>query len=130
MVVFVLMRIHEPVDVFAVPGVLVTWCWRDWFGSPCLPLVAEPCVEPWDVAAVDLAVVDGALVAAERGLEAGEFDGVSGDGRVQGSGFDFGLAAFRTDGSGIASAKWSKPDSGVAGCFGSPTGGVGEGISV
>ena len=53
------------------------------------------------MAAADLAVVDGALVAAERGLESGQFDGVSGDGRVQGSGFGCGLAAFRADGSGI-----------------------------
>lgn len=101
MVVFVLMWIHELVDVFAVPGVLVLACWRDGFGRPCLPLVAEPCVEPWNVAGADLSVVDGVLVAAERGLEAGEFDGIPGDGRVQGSGFDFGLAAFRADGSGI-----------------------------
>ena len=101
MVVFVLMRIHELVDVFAVPGVLVDWRRRDWLGCPGFPLVAEPCVEPWDVAVADLAVVDGVLVAAERGLESGEFDGVSGDGRVQGSGFGFGLAAFRADGSGI-----------------------------
>ena len=100
-VVCVLMWIHELVDVFAVPGVLVLACGCDGFRRPCLPLVAEPCVESWDVAAADLAVVDGALVAAERGLESGQFDGVSGDGRVQGSGFDFGLAAFRADGSGI-----------------------------
>lgn len=101
MVVFVLMRIHELVDVFAGPGVLVAWCWRDWLGRPCLPLVAEPCVEPWDLARWDAAVVDGSLVAAERGLEPGELDGVSGDGRVQVSRFGFGLAAFRADGSGI-----------------------------
>lgn len=101
MVVFVLMRIHELVDVFAGPGVLVLVRGCDGFRRPCLPLVAEPCVEPWDVAAADLTVVDGVLVAAQRGLEPGELDGVSGDGRVQGSGFGFGLAAFRADGSGI-----------------------------
>ena len=100
-VVFVLMWIHELVDVFAVPGVLVLARGCDGFGRPCLPLVAEPCVEPWDVAVADLTVVDGVPVAAERGLESGEFDGVSGDVRVQGSGFGFGLAAFRADGSGI-----------------------------
>ena len=75
MVVFVLVWIHELVDVFAVPVVLVDWRRRDWLGRPGFPLVAEPCVEPWDVAAADLAVVDGVLVAAERGLESGQFDG-------------------------------------------------------
>ena len=79
MVVFVLVRIHELVDVFAGPGVLVLARGCDGFRRPCLPLVAEPCVEPWDVAAADLAVVDGVLVAAERGLESGQFDWVSGD---------------------------------------------------
>ena len=72
MVVFVLMRIHELVDVFAGPGVLVLVRGCDGFRRPCLPLVAEPCVEPWDVAGADLAVVDGMLVAAQRGLEPGE----------------------------------------------------------
>lgn len=130
MVVCVLVWIHELVDVFAVPGVLVAWCWRDWFGCPGLPLVAEPCVEPWDVAAADLAVVDGVLVAAERGLEAGEFDGVSGDGRVQGSGFDFGLAAFRADGSGVGFGEMVEAGFRRGGLLRFAGGRVGEGISV
>ena len=79
MVVFVLMWIHELVDVVAVPGVVVAWLACGWFWSPGLPLVAEPCGESWDLPLWHLAVVDGALVAADRGLEAGELDWVLGD---------------------------------------------------
>lgn len=97
MVVFVLVWIHELVDVFAVPGVLVDWRRRDWLGVPGFPIVAEPCVEPWVWPLRIWPSLTGALVAAERGLESAEFDGVSGDGRVQASCFGFGLAAFRAE---------------------------------
>ena len=101
MVVFVFVGVHEPVDVFAVPGVAVWSGWCGGFGCPGLPLVAEPCVEPWDVSRADLAVVDGSPVSADGGLESGELGGVLGDFRVQASGFEVGFAAFRADGAGI-----------------------------
>lgn len=101
MVVFVLMWIHELVDVFAVPGVLVLARGCDGFRRPCLPLVAEPCGESWDLPLWHVAVVDGSPVASDGGLESGELDRVLGDRLDEVPRFAFGLAAFRADGAGV-----------------------------
>lgn len=94
MVVFVFVGVHEGVDVLAVPVVFVAWCWRDWFGCPGFPLVAEPCGESWDLPLRHVAVVDGSPVASDGGLEAGELDRVLGDRLDEVPCFAFDLAAF------------------------------------
>lgn len=132
MVVFVLMWIHELVDVFAVPGVLVLARGCDGFRRPCLPLVAEPCGESWDLPLWHVAVVDGSPVASDGGLESGELDRVLGDRLDEVPRFAFGLAAFRADGAGVGFGDGGegRPAASLAVCFAVPAGGVGEGLSV